>query len=102
MESFSKYNNKKQNTFIANILDPMEGVSLTEELLGVGDKQEKELWYKQEIVPKNEEEYRYYASKLDKETNELYFVMVYRGGKREVYCCNKEIFEITYNRMLNC
>lgn len=93
------FNKNRQNTFIANFLDPMQGLDFNEMMEG---GEGKGLWYKEEIVPRNEEEYRYYSSKIDKITKELYFIKVYKDGIAETFCCDKITFENTYNQMLNC
>lgn len=100
MSLFSKLfnNTKKQNTFIANFLDPMKGLNFFEMMDG---EDEKGLCYKEEIVARNEQENEYYLSRLDKKTNELYFMIVYENGEKVTYCCDKDAFDNAYNKMLN-
>lgn len=86
------------NVFIANILDPMQGLDASELLEG---KCGKGIWYKEEIIARDEKEKEYYLSRLDKETKELYFMYVYRNGKAECYCCNKSVFMMTYYRLMS-
>jgi hypothetical protein len=59
----------------------------------------KGIWYKKEIVATSEEERQYYLSKLDKDTKELYFMLVYKDGKAETYCCDKAVFIYAYKIM---
>ena len=82
--------------FIANFLDPKQGIELSEMLEG---KSGKGVWYKEEIVARDEKEKEYYLSKLDKETNELYFMLVYKNGEAECYCCNRSVFMMAYNQL---
>ena len=84
------------SVFIANFLDPKQGLELSEMLDG---KSGKGLWYKEEIVARDEKEKEYYLSRLDKETKELYFMIVYKNGKAECCCCNKSMFMMTYNQL---
>ncbi len=84
------------SVFIANYLDPIQGLEPSEILEG---KKGKGLWYKEEIVARDEKEKEYYLSKLDSETKELYIMLVYKDGKAECYCCNKSLFMMTYNQL---
>ena len=99
MNLFSDFNKKRQSTFIANFLDPMQGLDFNEMMEGV---EGKGLWYKEEIVPRNEEEYRKKKKKIDKITKELYFIKVYKNGVAETFCCDKSTFDNIYNRILDC
>ena len=91
-------NKKKQNVFVANFLDPMQGLNFFEMMDG---EEGKGLCYKEEIVARNEQEYEYYSSRVDKRTNELYFMIVYKNGEKETFCCDKNTFDNAYNKMLN-
>ena len=85
---------KKSNTFIANFLDPLQGLSVFEMMDGA---EGKGLCYKEEIEARNEAERSYYASRVDKETGELYFIIAYKNGEAETYCCDKATFYKAYN-----
>ena len=87
---------EEKKVFIANFLDPKQGLELPEML---EDKSGKGLWYKEEIVARDERKKEYYLSKLDRETKELYFMLVYKNGKAECYCCNRSMFLMTYNQL---
>ena len=47
---------KQNNVFIANFLDPLQGLSFEEMMAGVDGKG---LWYKEEIEARSEEERKY-------------------------------------------
>lgn len=87
---------KQNNVFLANFLDPLQGLSFEEMMDGVNGKG---LWYKEEIEARSEEERKYYLSKLDNEIKELYFMLVYKNGEAETYCCDKATFFYAYNKL---
>ncbi len=92
------FNKKKKHYFVANFLDSMQGLNFLEMMEG---EEGKGFFYKKEIVARNEQEYEYYASKVDEKTNELYFMIVYKDGEAETYCCDKYTFDNAHNKMLN-
>lgn len=94
---FKQKNKRDKNTFVANVLDPLQGISSLEMLDGVSWRG---FWYKKEIIAETEEERKYYASKVDSETNELYFMILYKDGEPETYCCDKNMFFTTYYMLL--
>ena len=87
---------KPQDTFIANFLDPLQKLKFDEMIDGV---EGNGIWYKEEIVARNAEEIKYYTSRLDKETQELYFIIAYNNGEAETYCCDKATFLNAYNQV---
>lgn len=91
-------NDNSKNVFVANFLDPLEGISVMEMMEG---KEGKGICYKEKIVAETDEQYEYYSSKADKDTNELYFMIVYKSGKAETYCCDKATFYNAYERLKN-
>lgn len=93
---FKQKKKRDKNTFVANILDPLQGISALEMFDGVSGRG---FWYKKEIIAETEKERKYYASKVDSETNELYFMIVYNGGEPETYCCDKNTFLKAYNML---
>lgn len=70
-----------KKSYVANILDPMGSITSPEGI-----------WRKERIEPRSEEERQRFLRFADKETGELFFLVVYREGKQEHNICKKEIF----------
>ena len=82
--------------FVANFLDPMGDQNFEDMMDGI---EGRGLWYKEEIKARNDQEREYYLSRLDEETQELYFMRMYENGTAVTYCCDKATFINAYNKL---